>query len=445
MNSAPAASRTGPGRDDACVFGGWVVPQPESGGIVLRELLRATLVTLAAFGFIGVGALADHNTNSKALVVDEVVVKFDDAAFGLKDTLTIIGRSLAGRPGRYAIEVMLGQYGPLAVLSPGDTELVVHCFVASDPEFECDDGDYKLKVAIVRGKRVGRRNDDDDDDDGDDDDDDKRRIIRYASYDLTIGAVGPQGVIGATGLVGPIGPQGLPGNDGKDGDPGADGKDGDPGADGKDGDPGADGKDGATGPTGPTGQAADPTVLAALQAQLDTICKNNPLLCQPVKSVFVTAESFNAALDGIAGADALCQAAADDAGLSGDYMAWLSDSTGSPDSRFTKSIGPYALVTGTRISDSYSDLVDGTIFTAINTTESGGSLNTDLVWTGTAFDGTAASPPNDNFCVDWTDENTVNVTSIQVGRLDKNTADWTNFASTAINCGQAYHLYCFEQ
>ncbi len=399
----------------------------------MRDLLSATLVALAAFGFVCVGALADHNTNRKAPVVNQVLVKFDDAAFDLKDTLTIIGRNLAGRPGRYATEVMLGGLGPLPVLSPGDTELVVHCYVAGDPEFGCDDGDYKLKVAIVRVKKVGRRNDHDDDDDDGDDYDDKRRIIRYASYDLTIGAVGPQGVTGVTGLVGPIGPQGLPGNDGKDGETGAAGKDGDPGADGKEG------------PPGPPGQAADPTVLAALQAQLDTICKNNPLLCQPVKSVFVTAESFNAALDGIAGADALCQAAADDAGLSGDYMAWLSDSSGSPDSRFTKSIGPYALVTGTRISDSYSDLVDGTIFTAINTTEFGGSLNTDLVWTGTAFDGTAAIPPKDNFCVDWTDDNIVDVTSIQVGRLDKNTADWTNFASTAINCGQAYQLYCFEQ
>ena len=240
-----------------------------------------------------------------------------------------------------------------------------------------------------------------------------------------IGPQGDKGNTGATGLVGPTGAQGLPGNDGKDG------------------------ATGATGPSGPPGPEADPSLLAALQAQLDTICKNNPLICQPTKTVFVTSGGFTGAeLIGLGGADALCQNAAQAAGLTGNYLAWLSDSTESPDLRFTKSTGPYALVTGTRIAESYSDLVDGTIITPIQVTETGDTLNTDLVWTGTASDG---GPSKDNFCDDWSVDDSNPVTNIQVGRSDRANAEWTSFdlpvtiPITTISCGDIYRLYCFEQ
>ncbi len=56
------------------------------------------------------------------------------------------------------------------------------------------------------------------------------------------------------------------------------------------------------------------------------------------KTVFVTKASFKSNLGGLTGADDKCQAEADDPASivpSGTYLAWLSDGTDSPDTRFT--------------------------------------------------------------------------------------------------------------
>ncbi len=57
------------------------------------------------------------------------------------------------------------------------------------------------------------------------------------------------------------------------------------------------------------------------------------------KTVFVTSASFSSNLGGLTGADDKCQAEADGPASivpAGTYLAWLSDGTDSPDTRFTK-------------------------------------------------------------------------------------------------------------
>src|SRR5687768_3468798 len=68
--------------------------------------------------------------------------------------------------------------------------------------------------------------------------------------------------------------------------------------------------------------------------------------------VFATSQKFTGNLGGVAGADRKCQdlATAPGVGLPGTYMAWLSDSTNSPFTRFVKSPGPYQLVTGEKVA-----------------------------------------------------------------------------------------------
>ncbi len=90
---------------------------------------------------------------------------------------------------------------------------------------------------------------------------------------------------------------------------------------------------------------------------------------QHEKTVFVTSAQFNGNLGGLEGADAKCQAEADGPASivpSGTYLAWLSDGTDSPDTRFTKSAHPYILLDGTKIAENYTDLTDGSILNAIN-------------------------------------------------------------------------------
>ena len=89
-------------------------------------------------------------------------------------------------------------------------------------------------------------------------------------------------------------------------------------------------------------------------------------------TVFVTSTSTTGNIGGVAGADAICAAQANAAGLSGRFLAWLSDTRGaSPSARFNKSLGAYRLVDGTQIASSYADLTDGRIAAPINLDEFG--------------------------------------------------------------------------
>ena len=102
---------------------------------------------------------------------------------------------------------------------------------------------------------------------------------------------------------------------------------------------------------------------------------------QHEKTVFITSAKFKGNLGGLAGADDKCQAEADDPASivpSGTYLAWLSDGTDSPDTRFTKSAHPYILLDGTKIAENYTDLTDGTILHAINIDSTGKALGVQL-------------------------------------------------------------------
>nr|MBA3500495.1 hypothetical protein [Deltaproteobacteria bacterium] len=91
-------------------------------------------------------------------------------------------------------------------------------------------------------------------------------------------------------------------------------------------------------------------------------------VCIAPKRVFLTAGQFSGAqIGGLTGADAKCQAEAMAANLTGTYKAWLSDITGSPSTRFTKStIVPYVRTDGFLLAQSFDDLTDGTIAGPIN-------------------------------------------------------------------------------
>ena len=131
-------------------------------------------------------------------------------------SIMIFGEDLLTGP--QGPSVTLGHIGTLSIIgTPTDT------LIEASLPAPILDGDYLLTVSGGTGQS---QNDE---------------------YDLTIGAVGPQG---NPGLQGDLGPQGDPGADGADGAPGADGTDGADGADGADGD---DGADGAQGPQGDPG------------------------------------------------------------------------------------------------------------------------------------------------------------------------------------------------
>lgn len=166
------------------------------------------------------------------------------------------------------------------------------------------------------------------------------------------------------------------------------------------------------------------------------------------KIAFVTNGVFiGGTLGGLDGADAQCQTAADNVAppLPGLYRAWLSDSTGSPSTRFVQYAGPYQRTDGVRIANSWADLTDGTLLAPLDKTEAGAQSNGNQacgpgeIWTNTTAQGTVRSS---NDCIDWTSQNATAPT----GLVASTTATWTdNPACLNAGCGARIPLYCFQQ
>lgn len=160
------------------------------------------------------------------------------------------------------------------------------------------------------------------------------------------------------------------------------------------------------------------------------------------KFVFVTSQAyFGFDIGGLAGADAICQAAADSSeyGLDGTFLAWLSDGDESPATRFTKSVGPYVMPDGTEIAPDFTALAESHPAAAIDVDENGNKVIFQRpVWTGTLMTGEAHQPGLT--CGEWGVLDSLGIVGIPYfigGGL------WSD--AGALRCNQEAHLYCFEQ
>jgi hypothetical protein len=162
------------------------------------------------------------------------------------------------------------------------------------------------------------------------------------------------------------------------------------------------------------------------------------------KTVFVTKASFNSNLGGLTGADDKCQAEADSPASivpPGTYMAWLSDGTDSPDTRFTKSSHSYMLPDGTKIAEDFTDLTDGSLLHAINIDPTGKGLGQKIFWTGTNADGTAA--PQSVTCTGWNADPQSWHKGMH-GQTNLTTSSWS-IMHAAHECRSRIRLLCFQQ
>jgi hypothetical protein len=213
------------------------------------------------------------------------------------------------------------------------------------------------------------------------------------------------------------------------------------------------GKDGAlecqTGPKGPCGPCRQRKHGQCVPRPHGTPCEGGTCqggVCGPLTcgnggpcSVFVTSGDVSGNLNGLDGADAICQFLADANGVPGTFRAWLSDETGSPSTRFVKSPGPYVLLDGTVIAASWADLTDGTILAPIQVDESGNSSVEPEAWTNTQADGTVAALGR--HCQNWTDgDQSVGA----VGLTPATDTAWTESGNLAA-CFAGAKLYCFQQ
>jgi hypothetical protein len=170
------------------------------------------------------------------------------------------------------------------------------------------------------------------------------------------------------------------------------------------------------------------------------------------KRMFVTSSAFTANLakqggktTGLAGADHLCNNAAQAAQLGGAWRAWLSDSAHDAIDRIND-VGPWLNVTKTVVLfPNWAALTQSPdeVLWSYLTDEYGQMISLAYVWTGTGAGGHVASYSTDSVtCADWTDD-VGTYGEGWVGTVGYGAANWTD--AQAEPCYQSYSLYCIEQ
>ena len=196
----------------------------------------------------------------------------------------------------------------------------------------------------------------------------------------------------------------------------------------------------------------------------------------PTKTVFITSVSYDALLNPVTGSvpgacasltgaargDCICQAHADIGSVipsGGTYMAWLSDETSSPSTRFTRSTTPYVNTNqepsindfGTVVAEDYIALVNSFILKLENPMiwdENGVGILAVLL-TGTKDDGTSlpfgSNDSQNHHCNGWTTtSNNPFGPRAWTGLNTRTQPQWTALAEAF--CGNATgSLVCFEQ
>lgn len=179
----------------------------------------------------------------------------------------------------------------------------------------------------------------------------------------------------------------------------------------------------------PQTQSTNVDAGAPLDASADAAPKG------PLKA-FVSSTLVTGNLGGVAGADAICNKAAKDAGLPGTFIAWISTSQVNAIDRVTGS-GPWQLVNGTEVFKTKADLTKGSLAAAFRRDEKNAQppLDEDRVWTGTNAAGTVAT----HTCNDWGGTGG----SGRVGEAEQTNNGWTALTDEA--CTEVNRVYCLQQ
>jgi uncharacterized repeat protein (TIGR02543 family) len=160
--------------------------------------------------------------------------------------------------------------------------------------------------------------------------------------------------------------------------------------------------------------------------------------------MFVTNDTFNGQLDGLAGADKKCQTAAGQAGLPGNYVAYLSSLEGNTQIPAPSRVGGargWTRVDGKPFVRKIDEFHVGQAMATPDVNEYGVSIantQTQLVWTGTTAQGTyhSACSPSAAF-IPWSGTSNL----AMMGYALTTTSEAVQ--ASANRCLAAVHLYCF--
>lgn len=179
-----------------------------------------------------------------------------------------------------------------------------------------------------------------------------------------------------------------------------------------------------------------------------SFCLDGTCTAADIKRAFVTSQGHTGAFtNGLVGADAFCNQAAEAAGLSGFYLAWLSNAGNSPAGVYLPG-NAYVLLDGTQIAGSLAQLLDGNLDAAIDINEHGqpqplvnvpNCPNVSApVWSNTSVFGNLSMGPS---CGEWTSGDPA-MTGL-VGDMNATDMSWTS-ANCAVPCNKLLPIYCIE-
>lgn len=188
---------------------------------------------------------------------------------------------------------------------------------------------------------------------------------------------------------------------------------------------------GIQGPAGPEGSVTFTSLCSALGYTDSDLCLRS---VSAMKLVFVSETIQTGDLGGLHSADTRCQSEATTAGLTGTFLAWLSDADTSPSQRFSQ-VGHYRATDrqNSLIAATYSELVTKGPRVPIVRTARGLFALDQIMFTGTSRTGVATHQD----CHGWrSSDPTIKAT---VG----SPSSWTDGFESS--CGSRGRVYCFQQ
>ncbi len=146
---------------------------------------------------------------------------------------------------------------------------------------------------------------------------------------------------------------------------------------------------------------------------------------------------------GLAAADNICQAEATQAGLKGDFKAWLSNSTADAKDRIGLNSGPWIRTDGFPLTATSEDLFKGELLVPLMYSANGevpaNLKDANGSFTNTNFKGERMTAHCDNWTSDSSDQGST--TGYNLGSGGEM---WTSSSTTSTGCDISYRLYCFQ-
>jgi hypothetical protein len=163
------------------------------------------------------------------------------------------------------------------------------------------------------------------------------------------------------------------------------------------------------------------------------------------KRIFVSTGGTKGAFGGtaaaaITAANGLCSSSATSAGLTGSFLAWLSNSSQTSVTSLVASTGPYVLVDGTVVAENGAGMLSGTLVNPVHEDAFGNDV-ASTVWTNVTSAGAEFSSTGTTNCTDFTSNS--GSRTAEVGDTTSKGTAWTQSAATA--CNSTLSVYCIEQ